>query len=289
MLKHLTSAVAVFVALVVLPGAVAAQDDDSGTVERPTGTISAEIRVSAGAFTGGSLPCRYKLWTDELLGTGTSGRPTFFVIGGVRFAQYLKTCAGAKAHPEAPFLMGVTVLVPWVTPGGGPPTWLIDAAADKAIRSAPKPDFRSAPPDLRTYVKVGMWFWTATPVDTVQATAQVMTPGGVRWATVTATPKKLVFYPGDGELGTGPVTCRWPGEQWVPSYEKDAASECMYTYPHSSVMAPNGQTFIAELAIDWEATFTSWANSTPQFVDTFTTTTRLPGITVKEIHAVVTG
>jgi hypothetical protein len=83
----------------------------------------------------------------------------------------------------------------------------------------------------------------------------------VRWATTTARPVGLVFDPGDGMFGAGPVTCTGPGSVWTTRLGDDAGSPsgCQYTYAHSSVRAPNGTSFAARVTIVWDV---SWRSST---------------------------
>lgn len=107
-------------------------------------------------------------------------------------------------------------------------------------------------PDGRPYtvVKAYTWYWTSAATwKSDSATARA----GANWATVTATPVKLSFSPGDGSGGT---SCAGPGEAWSSSYGPWAAapSGCDYRYQHSSINQPGGM-ITATYTTTWQLTW----------------------------------
>jgi hypothetical protein len=162
------------------------------------------------------------------------------------------------------------------------PVDLATLAFDEVKRRLPAPTPGFAPPSTDAVVQVGTWFWTAPGTwSPVSATAYV--PG--LSATVTATPTRLRFSPGDGSFGTGDVVCNGPGQAWTTADGDDAVSPCQYTYRHSSALASSGR-WAASLAIDWAVRFTSSAGAS-RSLGSLTTTRQVP-MRVGEIQAIVT-
>lgn len=199
--------------------------------------------------------------------------PAFFdtvkIVAGMSYKPFLKECPG---------VLPVLVFIPQVTPRA-----LAQAAEAYAVERLPKPTTNAAPPLDKGIVKLGMWFWTEpNQYRPISASAWVPTPQGSLTATVTATPSMLMFDSGepDGER----VSCAGPGEQWLPEYGDELASDCMYTYQHSSAIDHNG-TFAAGLSIVWNVTWV--ANGVAGTFDDYTTTSTQQ-ITVNEIQAVIT-
>ncbi|MFM8602155.1 MAG: hypothetical protein ACKODP_08785 [Actinomycetota bacterium] len=121
--------------------------------------------------------------------------------------------------------------------------------------------FRTAPPQDRVVVNVGTWFWVPRAVwKPVSATAYVATPAGIVSVTVTATPSRLRFDPGNGDDA---VWCSGPGEAWTPRHGDTAVSDCMYTYRRASTSLLSrrfGSTdgrFRARTAVEWKVRVTS--------------------------------
>jgi hypothetical protein len=114
-----------------------------------------------------------------------------------------------------------------------------------------------APPARRGFVDVGTWIWV-NPVlwIPVKLTASVMTPMGLFSVTTKATPKKLIFDPGDGNLGSGPITCNNSGLIWMSQFGDHMSSPCMYTYHHSSATQLTG-LFEADVAVQWHVTWST--------------------------------
>jgi hypothetical protein len=105
------------------------------------------------------------------------------------------------------------------------------------------------------------WAYVQTPLDfrageawrPVSVTASV----GSVWATVTATPERLVFDPGD-PAGPGPVACA--GAAPLAPYVPEVPGACSYTYRNASSTSPaDGYHFRTRLTIEWSI---SWTSST---------------------------
>jgi hypothetical protein len=114
-----------------------------------------------------------------------------------------------------------------------------------------------APPARRGFVDVGTWIWVNPLLwIPVAVTASIITPAGVISVTTKATPKKLIFDPGDGNLGSGPLTCKNPGLIWMPQFGDRLPSPCMYTYRHSSATQVSG-LFESDVAVQWHVTWST--------------------------------
>lgn len=114
-----------------------------------------------------------------------------------------------------------------------------------------------APPARRGFVDVGTWIWVNPLLwIPVAVTASIITPAGIISVTTKATPKKLIFNPGDGDLGSGPLTCGNPGMIWMSQFGDFMPSSCMYTYRHSSSTQASG-LFEADVAVQWHVTWST--------------------------------
>lgn len=141
----------------------------------------------------------------------------------------------------------------WVPQVG--PTTLAHQASAVVYDNIPAPWGEFAPPARRGVVNLGTWFWVNPLMWVpVRATAWVPTPSGPLIVTTTATPKKLIFDP--GELGSGPTECTGPGIPWVAAFGDRLPSPCMYTYRRSSA-AMRERVFMATLSIRWHVTYAS--------------------------------
>jgi hypothetical protein len=109
----------------------------------------------------------------------------------------------------------------------------------------------------------------------IQASATV--PGLT--ATVTATPARLEFVPGDGSPA---LTCGQVGQ-----VGQTPGAGCTYTYRDASTVAPNGRTWPAQLRITWQV---GWAatNGAGGALAPMTTTTNY-AVPVGEIEAIEHG
>lgn len=261
---------------VMLSSPALAASDHSGDIgtgsSDPSGwTIAAGVQVYRGGYRRSSS--RYT-WRQMDAPSGLDrydgDRPIEKVVSGVRYRLYQRSGNG------------VTTLV-WV-PERTAQQLGFDGRAYLA-RILPAPDVGTAPPPGDGIVTVGMWFWTTTAWEPLRVTAQVPGPQGTVWSTTTATPVRLAVDPADAS-GSTPFVCEGPGHRWAPGLGDEVASDCSYTYRHSSVLAPDGTAFPAVVSIEWEVSWTS-SSGAGGTLDPITTTTRVP-ITVREIQAIVT-
>lgn len=157
------------------------------------------------------------------------------------------------------------------------PEVLRDEATARIDPPAPSPE--SSPPLARqTFVNVATWLWLdAAGWEPIE----VSETRGLTTVTVRATPTQAVWVMGDG----GGVTCFGPGLMWSSGLADDA-TDCSYTYLHSSYGQPEGR-FEATVRVTWE--FEWWINDTYQGV--FGTVDPSTGfaVAVGEIQAVETG
>ena len=190
------------------------------------------------------------------------------VADGVAYHLFIHSCPGVS----------VNVWVPQRSAAS-----LAGEGRDRIEELLVAPAVMSAPPISNGIVKVGMWFWT-DPATFVphEVTAWLPTPSGVVWATTRARPVELEFVP--GEPGGKPTRCAGPGDAWTRADGDEAVSDCMYTYRHSSSIAPGG-VFETSLSIVWEITWSSSSGASGTNPPLRTTTTTL--VTVNEIQALV--
>lgn len=243
-------------------------------------------------------------------GTGSGGASGGAIMAGVQYGTPPSSKAGSDSSActwtpagEAQIFDGVTVTEKTVNgvkyvlffrscPTSGRGVWVPQvptrtlglSAADQIKQRLAKPTLGSAPPADKGVVKVGMWLWTDPSLyQPMSITAWVPTPTGIAWATTTATPTGLVFA--SGEPGSSVTVCRGPGRQWLPQYGDDVASECMYTYQHSSEIT-NTDVFASRFSIVWSM---SWRSNVAAGggLGNYTTSTDQP-VVVNEIQAVIT-
>jgi hypothetical protein len=114
---------------------------------------------------------------------------------------------------------------------------------------------------------------------------------GPLWATVTATPLRLRFDPGD--VGTcancappnPPVVCDGAGP--TAAYVPDVPGACSYTYVNaSSTSSLDGRNFLTLLSIEWVVSWTSSTGAGGSLGGETTSTTALLG--VAEVKGLVT-
>lgn len=163
-----------------------------------------------------------------------------------------------------------------------------NVAEDAVDRLVPKPAINFAPGIDRNVVNIGSWFWLDKSAwKTISVTAFVPTKVGAISATTSATPKKVIFSPGDGRLGTGDVTCTGPGHEWKRGFGDSMRSACMYTYRHASHRQPRG-VYNAKISIEWDISVKMSLAKTPikfkRRVTSMRTSTNVP-IRVLEIQA----
>jgi hypothetical protein len=220
---------------------------------------------------GGDCEWSSAIPRDAIIG---SGGEVFKQIGSIRYQLYDFTCIDRTP----------ATMYYWI-PKVSEET-LANEASSVLYDNIPAPWGEFAPPARRGVVKLGMWFWVNPLIWVpVSVTAWVPTPGGPISVTTTATPKKLKFQPGDGELGTGTVECDGPGRWWFPIFGDSLDSPCMYTYQHSSALHSSG-AFPAQLGIEWHVTWRSNTGASGTLQDvTFNASHQ---IVVRELQALVT-
>lgn len=177
-----------------------------------------------------------------------------------------------------------------------PPTtyhWIPEVSAETLANTAeavvydniPAPWGNFAPPARRGVVTLGTWFWVHPAMWVpIRATAWIPTPRGPLIVTTTATPKRLIFDPGDGHLGDGTVDCAGPGIPWIEAFGDRLPSPCMYTYRHTSSHHPSG-AFPASLAVRWHVTYTSNVGASGSLGDV--TVGASHQMVIREIHGLV--
>ena len=157
-------------------------------------------------------------------------------------------------------------------------------AVAKVKEQLAKPSIGSAPGTDQGIVNVGMWLWTDPAEYTAHSiTAWVPTLTGIAWSTTSARPVRLVYS--SGEPDGQPLVCQGPGRKWEPGFGDELASDCMYTYRHSSEITAS-DTFVARLSIVWSITSTSNVGPGANIGEYTTSTDQ--AITIKEIQAVIT-
>jgi hypothetical protein len=158
-----------------------------------------------------------------------------------------------------------------------PPEVIRDRATARLEPPPPNPE-TSPPLAQQTYVKVPTWLWLDaaawTPVE-------VSETQGLVTVTVRATPTGALWVMGDG----GEVYCSGPGVAWY-SGAAEEATDCSYTYRHSSYGEPGGR-FAASVTVTWE--FEWWINDVPQGVFGSVELAAPFEVAVAEIQAVETG
>lgn len=221
---------------------VHASDGGGSTTAAVTGTqIMAGVRFGAPPA-GGSSACE---WSP--VDTRDPSMDDYEEVrrdaNGIGYRLYDQVCAdGATDYHWVPEVSTST---------------LAHQASAIVYDNIPAPWGEFAPPARRGVVNLGTWFWVNPLLWVpVRATAWVPTPSGPLIVTTTATPKKLIFEPGDGDRGSGTTECSGPGIPWISSFGDHLDSPCMYTYRHSSARMRSG-LFDATLSIRWHVTYAS--------------------------------
>jgi hypothetical protein len=127
-----------------------------------------------------------------------------------------------------------------------------------------------------TYVNLWTWFWTDSGT---WRTRSVTSRAGAVSATVTVTPTRLTFDPGDG---SPTVSCQGPGKPWTSSDGNAAppAGACAYRYRSvTSTPVTSTQT------IRWSVTWTASDGTSGRLPDL--TTSRAGRLMVLQIQSVV--
>jgi hypothetical protein len=245
----ITAVVVVAIVSVVATGASGApgSGDETGKGGAANGVITASVSYvsggsSAGSSSNGSSQCS---WT---MVDGEAGAPDVGVtswpleIGGVTHHLWSRTC------PDGSTLFSI--------PEREPRDLLPQLLEQLRDRALPKPT-----PVFQLLDPTHGWAYVRTPLDfragdswrPVSVTATL----GPLWATVTATPVRLTFDPGDPG-GPGPVSC--DGDGPVAPYVAAIPGACSYTYLNASSTSPvDGYHFRTRSTIEWAI---SWTSST---------------------------
>ena len=172
---------------------------------------------------------------------------------------------------------GVEVLIIVEVASPVRPEVIRDVAAARLEPPSPSPE-TSPPLASQAFVRVPTWLW----LDTVAWTPiEVSETRGLTTVTVRATPTHARWVMGDG----GGITCDGPGAAWSSGASEDA-TDCSYTYLHSSYGEPEGR-FEASVTVTWE--FEWWINDVYQGVFGTVDLAAPFGVAVGEIQAVETG
>jgi len=276
-IRKLTSAtVVVFIG--VLPSEAHAGDSIGGSSTSTAGITGNQIMagIQYGATAGSSGASEDCEWSIAIPHDAHSGNGTAVqkVLGGTTYRLFEYTCLNRTPATTFHWIPQVST------------AQLAQQATSVVYDNIPAPWGNFAPPAQRGVVKLGTWFWVNPLMWVpVSATAGVPTPAGYISVTTTATPKKLIFDPGDGALGSGPVSCDGPGLPWIEMFGDTMSSKCMYTYAHSSSMHPSG-AFPAKLSVQWHITYTTSLGVRGTVGDfTFAASHQ---IVVREVQALVT-
>jgi hypothetical protein len=217
--------------------------DATGSGGSAGGIITASVSyAAAGSSSAGSVSdgCTWQL-VDAALGAPSMGFVTWpLVIGGVMNHLWSKTCPGTTTF--------------YSVPDRQPRDLLPQLLEQLRQRTLPRPT-----PVLELLDPRYGWAYVRTPLDFRAGDAwrpvSVTAALGPVWATVTATPVRLTFDPGD-PAGPGPVSCG--GDAPLAPYVASAPGACSYTYLNASSTSPvDGYHFRTQLTIDWSIAWTS--------------------------------
>ncbi len=162
------------------------------------------------------------------------------------------------------------------TPAVSPEVMRDDVAA-RIEPPAPAP--ATSPPLARhAVVRMPTWLWLDAGY---WQPLEVSETRGLVTVTVRATPTQADWVMGDG----GGVTCFGPGVEWRSGLAEDA-TDCSYTYLHSSYGEPGGR-FETSVAVTW--TFEWWLNGSYQGTFGTVDVSTDFAVAVGEIQAIETG
>ncbi len=232
-----------------------------------------EYGASPGGGGGADSECE---WAESLPRDASATGPGTAVIkhiGSVTYKLYDFTCPDRDQQTTYHWLPQVST------------EQLAEHAASIVYDNLPALWGNFAPPARRGFVDIGTWIWV-NPVlwIPVKLTASVMTPVGRISVTTKATPKKLIFDPGDGNLGSGPITCNNPGLIWMSQFGDRMSSPCMYTYHHSSATQSTG-LFEADVAVQWHVTWSTNVGTSGTIGDLTLHTTHQ--MNIREVQALI--
>lgn len=212
------------------PGTIRAAE---GTGWAEDDTITAQVQDGTPRSTS---VCTWRVVTatDPESGTVTE-RPVQRTVAGEKETLYQRECSDTAADRWYQWVKESTR------------TRITDRAKSRISDRIAQLVFSTAPARDRVVVNVGTWFWVPRAIwKPVSVTAYVTTSVGVLSVTVTATPSRLRFDPGNGDDA---AWCDGPGDVWRPAFGDSASSDCMYTYRHAS---PRGGAFRARTSVQWK-------------------------------------
>lgn len=189
----------------------------------------------------------------------------------------LMTCPGKDPGPAG----GEVVLVSKAT--GVPavtPLQLLQIAIGDLYVPALSPG--TAPPRGKDgLVGLPEWFWV--PRASWHRISVTVAAGPV-WATATAIPAQITFYPGGGLVS---ATCTGPGRAYDRKLTASAQhSNCSYTYGQPSAGQP-GNAYQAQLTVTWTISWTGSGGAGGLITNAYHTTTPFP-VRVAQAEALVT-
>lgn len=254
--------------------ALAGPGDGSGVGSggRSDEVISAMVTYTTDGGSGGADGCRWRM-IDGVLAVENMGTVNWPRTddAGVVFHLWDRYCDGEFAGF-------------WEFPEATPRDLLPELLSRLKERKLPTPE-----PMFEALDPQHGWAYVRVPLDfraggnswrPVSVTASI----GPLWATVTATPVRLSFDPGD-PAGAGPVTCSGDGP--VAPYVPSAPGTCSYTYTNASSTSPHdGYHFQTLLSIDWDISWTSSTGAGGPLAGYSTTDSAL--LAVAEVQGLVT-
>ena len=169
------------------------------------------------------------------------------IPAGVRYFNYAITCASPT---------GTTIQTVLLPEGAAPVSPIALRNEVRARIRIPDPALAGSPPlddpDRFSVVQIPTWFWIDHPWEPITDSE---TRGGVS-VSVTATPTKVVWDPGDGAMA---VECLDAGTPWQGI--RGATTDCSHTYTRSSAEQPDA-AYQLSATVHWDFTWT--LNGTPQ-------------------------
>ena len=252
MRKIITAVTVAIIALSIRqPAAWSGNGGGSGTgtagVDPSKGSVSVSASIAGVELRsgGGSSGCSWTLYDASAEMPADQRSYPFTDPNGVVWDVYLRNCAGKLTFVEVPRRTAADLLVM--------------AERELKEKAVPKPVPILQPLDAKfgwTYVHVPLDFRVST--DTWKP-VMVTAHAGPVFATVTATPARLTFDPGDDHNDSPPPTS-CGGTDPVVGYEAKFPGACSYTYRHaSSTSRFDGYHFMTTTSIEWSV---SWVSST---------------------------
>ena len=216
----------------------------------------------------------------EGYGTGTGGRSGDVIVATVSYdvpgGSVSSGCSWVLVDGEFGALTGATLVTyPFTRDGVVFHAWRRDCPDGSSVFEVPERTPEEILPELLNRFREDVlpkptpvfemldrdfgWAYVRTPLDFRAGPAwrpvSVSASLGPVWATVTATPVRLTFDPGD-PAGAGPVSCG--GTDPVAGYVPARPGACSYTYVNASSTSPfDGYHFATRLTIDWSIAWTS--------------------------------